>query len=223
MSGKKYDELKKQLDELLEKGFIRDSVSPWGALVLFVKKKDGTMRMCIDYRDLNAVTIKNKYPLPRIDDLLDCLKGAKHFSKIDLRTKEEHEQHLRIVLEKLRENQLYGKFSKCEFWLEKVAFLGHVLTTEGVSVDPEKVEAVSSWKPPRNASEIRSFLGLAGYYWRFMENFSRIAKPMMGLLKNNVPFKWDDKCEDSFRRLKDKLTSAPVLTLPDLQKDFVVY
>ncbi|WVZ50761.1 hypothetical protein U9M48_001986 [Paspalum notatum var. saurae] len=230
MSGKEYDELKKQLDELLEKGFIRDSVSPWGALVLFVKKKDGTMRMCIDYRDLNAVTIKNKYPLPRIDDLLDRLKGAKHFSKIDLRsgyhqmriresnipktafvtryghheftvvsfgltnapayfmnmmnmifmkeldqcvvvfiddilifskTREEHEQHLRIVLEKLRENQLYGKFSKCDFWLEKVAFLGHVLTAEGMSVDPEKVEAVSNWKTPRNAIEIRSFLGLA--------------------------------------------------------------
>ncbi|WVZ93032.1 hypothetical protein U9M48_039055 [Paspalum notatum var. saurae] len=139
------------------------------------------------------------------------------------RTKEEHEQHLRIVLEKLRENQLYGKFSKCEFWLEKVAFLGHMLTAEEVSIDPEKVEDVSSWKPPHNVSEIRSFLGLVGYHRRFMENFSRIAKPMTGLLKNNVPFKWDDKCEDSFRCLKDNLTSALVLTLPDLQKDFVVY
>ncbi|WVZ56670.1 hypothetical protein U9M48_007164, partial [Paspalum notatum var. saurae] len=292
MSGKEYDELKKQLDELLEKGFIRDSVSPWGAPVLFVKKKDGTMRMCIDYRDLNAVTIKNKYPLPRIDDLLDRLKGAKHFSKIDLRsgyhqmrirdsdipktafvtrnghheftvvsfgltnapayfmnmmnmifmkeldqcvvvfiddilifskTRKEHEQHLRIVLEKLRENQLYGKFSKCDFWLEKVAFLGHVLTAEGVSVDPEKVEAVSNWKTPRNATKIRSFLGLAGYYWRFMENFSKIAKPMTGLLKNNTPYEWDDKCEESFQLLKERLTTAPVLTLPDLHKDFVVY
>ncbi|WVZ87870.1 hypothetical protein U9M48_034445 [Paspalum notatum var. saurae] len=236
------------------------------------------MRMCIDYRDLNAVTIKNKYPLPRIDDLLDRLKGAKHFSKIDLRSgyhqmriresdipktafvtryghheftvvsfgltnapayfmnmmnmifmkeldryREEHEQHLRIVLEKLRENQLYGKFSKCEFWLKKVAFLGHVLTAEGVSVDPEKVEAVSNWKTPRNATEIRSFLGLAGYYQRFMENFSKIAKPMTGLLKNNTPYEWDDKCEVSFQLLKEKLTTAPVLTLPDLHKDFVVY
>ncbi|WVZ83200.1 hypothetical protein U9M48_030370 [Paspalum notatum var. saurae] len=280
MSGKEYDELKKQLDELLEKGFIRDSVSPWGAPVLFVKKKDRTMRMCIDYRDLNAVTIKNKYPLPRIDDLLDRLKGAKHFSKIDLRsgyhqmrirdsdipktafvtryghheftvvsfgltnapayfmnmmnmifmkeldqcvvvfiddilifskTREEHEQHLRIVLEKLRENQLYRKFNKCEFWLEKVAFLGHVLTAEGVSVDPEKVEAVSNWKTPRNATEIRSFLGLAGYYRRFMENFSKIAKPMTGLLKNNTPYEWDDKCEGSFQLLKEKLTTARFL------------
>ncbi|WVZ74917.1 hypothetical protein U9M48_023032 [Paspalum notatum var. saurae] len=147
-----------------------------------------------------------------IDDILI-------FSK----TREEHEQHLRIVLEKLRENQLYGKFSKCEFWLEKVAFLGHVLTAEGVSVDPEKVEAVSNWKTPRNATEIRSFLGLAGYYRRFMENFSKIAKPMTGLLKNNTPYEWDDKCEVSFQLLKEKLTTAPVLTLPDLHKDFVVY
>ncbi|WVZ84108.1 hypothetical protein U9M48_031170 [Paspalum notatum var. saurae] len=223
MSGKEYDELKKQLDELLEKGFIRDSVSPWGAPVLFVKNKDGTMRMCIDYRDLNAVTIKNKYSLPRIDDLLDRLKGAKHFSKIDLRsgyhqmrirdsdipktafvtryghheftvvsfgltnapayfmnmmnmifmkeldqcvvvfiddilifskTGEEHERHLRIVLEKLRENRLYGKFGKCDFWLEKVAFLGHVLTSRECTVTREKVEAVSNWKTPRNAAEI---------------------------------------------------------------------
>ncbi|WVZ54712.1 hypothetical protein U9M48_005470 [Paspalum notatum var. saurae] len=139
------------------------------------------------------------------------------------KTREEHEKHLRIVLEKLRENQLYGKFSKCGFWLEKVAFLGHVLTAEGVSVDPEKVEAVTNWRTPRNVSEIRSFLGLAGYYRRFMENFSRIAKPMTGLLKNNVPFEWDDNCEESFKCLKDKLTSTPVLTLPDLHKDFVVY
>ncbi|WVZ85221.1 hypothetical protein U9M48_032169 [Paspalum notatum var. saurae] len=147
-----------------------------------------------------------------IDDILI-------FSK----TREEHEQHLRIVLDKLRENQLYGKFSKCDFWLEKVAFLGHVLTAEGVSVDPKKVEAVSNWKTPRNATEIRSFLGLAGYYRRFMENFSKIAKPMTGLLKNNRPYEWDDKCEGSFQLLKEKLTTAPVLTLPDLHKDFVVY
>ena len=191
------------------------------------------MRMCIDYRSLNAVTIKNKYPLPRIDDLLDQLKRAKFFSKIDLRsgyhqmkirpedipktafvtrygqyefnvvsfgltnapayfmnmmnkvfmeeldkfavvfiddiliyseTAEEHAKHLRIVLEKLRQNQLYAKFSKCEFWLEKVAFLGHVLTAEGVAVDPAKIEAVTEWQQPRNINDIRSFLGLAGYY-----------------------------------------------------------
>ncbi|WVZ51477.1 hypothetical protein U9M48_002622 [Paspalum notatum var. saurae] len=292
MSGKEYDELKRQLDELLEKGLIRCNVSPWGAPVLFVKKKDGTMRLCIDYRELNAVTLKSKCPLPRIDDLLDQLKEAKYFSKIDLRsgyhqikireedipktafvtryghheftvvssgitnalayfmnmmnlilkeeldqfvvvftddilvyskTREQHEKHLRAVLEKLRKNQLYGKFSKCEFWLEKVALLGHVLTAEGVSVDPEKIEAISNWKTPRNVTEIRSFLGLAKYYRRFIENFSKIAKPMTELLKDKVSFKWNDKHEKSFQCLKDKVTTTPVLTLLDLQKVFVVY
>ncbi|WVZ90060.1 hypothetical protein U9M48_036393 [Paspalum notatum var. saurae] len=289
MSGKEYDELKKQLDELLEKGFIRRSVSPWAAPVLFMKK-DGSMRMSIDYRELNAVTIKNKYLLPRIDDMLDQLKGAKYFSNIDLRfgyhqmkireedipktafvtryghheftvvssgltnapayfmnlmnlifmeeldrfvvvftddmliyskTQEEHEKQLRDVLEKLRKNQLYGRFSKCELWLEKVALLGHVFTAGGVSVDPKKIEAVSNWKTPRNVTEIRSFLGLARCYRKFIENFSKIAKPMTKLLKDNVLFEWDDECEGSFQCLKDKLTTTPVLTLPDLQKDFV--
>ncbi|WVZ97890.1 LOW QUALITY PROTEIN: hypothetical protein U9M48_043393 [Paspalum notatum var. saurae] len=290
MSGKEYDELKKQLDELLEKGLIRCSVSPWGAPVLFVKKKDGSMRLCIDYRGLNAVTLKSKCPLHQIDDLLDQLKGARYFSKIDLRsgyhqmkireedipktafvtryghheftvvssgltnapayfmnmmnlifkeeldqfvvvftddiliyskTREQHEKHLRAVLEKLRRNQLYGKFSKCKFWLEKITLLGH--TTEGVSVDPEKKEAVSNWKTPRNVTEIRSFLGLAKYYRRFIENFSKNAKPMTELLKDKVSFEWNNKHEKSFQCLKDKLTTTPVLTLPDLQKDFVVY
>ncbi|WVZ69537.1 hypothetical protein U9M48_018309 [Paspalum notatum var. saurae] len=237
MSGKEYDELKKQLDDLLEKGLIRCSISPWGAPVLFVKKKDGSMRLCIDYRGLNAVTLKSKCPLPQIDDLLDQLNGARYFSKIDLRsgyhqmkireedipktafmtryghheftvvssgltnaptyfmnmmnlifkeeldqfvvvftdeiliyskTREQHEKHLRAMLEKLRKNQLYGKFSKCEFWLKKITLLGHVLTAEGVSVDPEKIEAVFNWKTPRNVTEIRSFLGLAKYYRRFI-------------------------------------------------------
>nr|CAB3504899.1 unnamed protein product [Digitaria exilis] len=255
MSVDELEELKKQLHELKEKGYIRPSASPWASPVLFVKKKDGSMRMCIDYRALNAVTIKNKYPLPRIDELLDQLKRAKFFSKIDLRsgfyqmkirpcdipktafvtrygqfeftvvsfgltnappyfmnmmnkvfmdeldcfvvvfiddiliyseTAEDHEKHLGIVLEKLRQNQLYAKFSKCEFWLEKVAFLGHVLSAEGVAVDPEKVTAVSEWQQPKNVTEIRSFLGLAGYYRRFIENFSRIAKPMTELLKEEL-------------------------------------
>ena len=292
MSSIEQEELKKQLAELMEKGFVRPSTSPWGSPVLFVKKKDGLMRMCIDYRELNKVTIKNKYPLPRIDNLLDQLKGAKYFSKIDLRsgyhqmkireqdipktafvtrhgqfeftvvafgltnapayfmnmmnkifmeeldrfvvvfiddilvyskTREEHEKHLRIVLEKLRRNWLYGKFSKCDFWLEEVAFLGHVITAEGVAVDPTKIEAVVNWRQPSNVSEIRSFLGLAEYYRRFIENFSTIAKPLTNLLKNDTKFVWDKKCEKSFQLLKEKLTTTPVLTLPDIHKDFVVY
>ncbi|WVZ79681.1 hypothetical protein U9M48_027234 [Paspalum notatum var. saurae] len=266
MSGKEYDELKRQLDELLEKRLIRCSVSPWGAPVLFVKKKDGSMRLCIDYRKLNAVTLKSKCPLPRIDDLHDQLKGAKYFSKTNLRsgyhqikireedipktafvTRYGHHEFIvvpsgltnapayfmnlmNLILKeeldqfvKLRKNQLFGKFSKCEFLLEKVALLGHVFTAEGVLVDPNKIEAVSNWKTPRNVTEIRSFLGLAKYYRRFIENFSKIAKPMTDLLKDKVLFEWNDKCEKSFRCLKDKLTTTPVLTLPDLQKDFVVY
>ncbi|WVZ57828.1 hypothetical protein U9M48_008167 [Paspalum notatum var. saurae] len=178
------------------------------------------MRMCFDYRDLNAVTIKNKYPLPRIDDLSGYHQMRIRESDIPKTAFVTHYGHHEFTVVSFgltnapayfmnMMNMIFMKELdyKCEFWLEKVAFLGHMLTAEGVSVDPEKVEAVSSWKPPRNASEIRSFLGLA--------EFSRIAKPMTGLLKNNVPFKWDDKCEDSFRCLKDKLTSAP--------KDFVVY
>jgi hypothetical protein len=292
MSVDELEELKKQLKELSDKGYIRPSASPWGSPVLFVKKKDGSMRMCIDYRNLNAVTVKNKYPLPRIDDLLDQLKDAKFFSKIDLRsgyhqmkirpddipktafvtrygqyeftvvsfgltnapayfmnmmnkvfmdeldkfvvvfiddiliyssTAEEHEQHLRVVLEKLRQNQLYAKFSKCDFWLEEVAFLGHVLTVEGVAVDPAKIEAVKEWEQPRNVTDARSFLGLAGYYRRFIENFSKIAKPMTNLLKKTNEFEWTAECEHSFQTLKQKLTTTPVLALPDIQKDFVVY
>ncbi|TYK24364.1 putative polyprotein [Cucumis melo var. makuwa] len=242
MAPTELKELKVQLQKLLDKGFIRPSVSPWGVPVLFVKKKDGSMRLGIDYRELNKVTVKNRYPLPRIDDLFDQLQGATVFSKIDLRsgyhqlkirdsdipktafrsryghyefilmsfgltnapavfmdlmnrvfkdfldsfvivfivdilvyskTEAEHEEHLRQVLETLRANRLYAKFSKCEFWLKKVFFLGHVVSNEGVSVDPAKIEAVTNWPRPSTVSEIRSFLGLAGYYRRFVEDFSR--------------------------------------------------
>ncbi|XP_014660198.1 uncharacterized protein LOC106804165 [Setaria italica] len=205
------------------------------------------------------MTIKNKYPLPRIDDLLDRLRKAKYFSKIDLsltnapvyfmnqmnkifmeeldkfvvvfiddiliysKIAEEHKEHLRIVLERLRQHQLYTKFSKCELWMEEVAFLGHVLSTKGVAVDPAKIEVVTEWEQPCNMIEIRSFLGLAGYYRRFIENFSKKAKPMTELLKNNVKFVWSEACEKSFQELKSRLTTNPVLTLLDIKKDFVVY
>jgi LPS O-antigen subunit length determinant protein (WzzB/FepE family) len=136
---------------------------------------------------------------------------------------EEYEQHLRVVLEKLRQNQLYAKFSKCDFWLEEVAFLGHVLTVVGVAVDPAKIEAVKEWEQPRNVTDIRSFLGLAGYYRRFIENFSKIAKPMTNLLKKTNEFEWMPECEHSFQTLKQRLTTTPVLALPDIQNNFVVY
>ncbi|XP_042386709.1 uncharacterized protein LOC121978427 [Zingiber officinale] len=221
MAPKELEELKTQLQELLDRGFIRPSVSPWGAPVLFVKKKDGSLRLCIDYRQLNAVTIKNKYPLPRIEDLFDQLKDTCVYSKIDLRSgyhqlrvgdadipktafrtryghyeflvmpfgltnapavfmdlmnrvfleyldqfvivfiddiliysrsEEEHRRHLRIVLETLRREQLYAKFSKCAFWLPSVGFLGHVVSSRGIYVDPQKIEAITSWEQPKTHS-----------------------------------------------------------------------
>ncbi|WVZ26804.1 hypothetical protein V8G54_000096 (mitochondrion) [Vigna mungo] len=285
-------ELKKQIEELLEKKFIRPSVSPWGAPVLLVKKKDGSSRLCVDYRQLNKVTIKNKYPLPRIDDLLDQLKGAGVFSKIDLRSgyhqilvkpddvqktafrsryghyeyvvmpfgvtnapaifmdyinrifrscldkfvvvfiddiliysknREEHVEHLRIALEILREHQLYGKLSKCEFWLSDVQFLGHVISGQGISVDPTKIEAVLKWEHPTSVTEVRSFVGLAGYYRRFVKDFSKIVGPLTQLTRKDQPFVWTDQCEASFKDMKQRLTTAPVLIIPDTDKAFEVY
>jgi hypothetical protein len=138
-------------------------------------------------------------------------------------TTEEHEQHLRTMLERLSQHQLYAKFSKCEFWIEEVAFLGHVLFAKAVVVDPTKIKAVKEWEQPHNVSEIRSFLGLAGYYCRFIENFSKIARPMTNLLKKTQEFEWTPDCEKSFQDLKKRLTTTPVLALPDISKDFIVY
>ncbi|KAK1679511.1 hypothetical protein QYE76_040359 [Lolium multiflorum] len=154
----------------------------------------------------------DKFVVVFIDDIL-----------IYTKSEEEHEKHLRLILEKLREHQLYAKFSKCEFWLSEVGFLGHIISKEGIAVDPSKVAAVTEWEPPKNVGEIRSFLGLAGYYRRFIENFSKIAKPMTELLKKEKKFAWTDACEASFQELKKRLVSAPILCLPDLEKEFQVY
>ncbi|GJU72350.1 retrotransposon protein, putative, ty3-gypsy subclass [Tanacetum coccineum] len=255
-------ELSTQLQELSDKGFIRPSSSPWGAPVLFVKKKDGSFRMCIDYRKLNKLTVKNRYPLLRIDDMFDQLQGSRVYSKIDLRfgyhqlrvreedipktafrtryghyefqvmpfgltnaptvfmdlmnrvckpyldifvivfiddiliyskSKEEHAEHLKLILELLKKEELYAKFLKCEFWLSKVQFLGHVIDS------------------------------LAGYYRRFVKGFSKIAKPMTKLTQKNVKFDWSDKAEAAFQLLKQKLCSAPILALPEGSENFVVY
>ena len=127
---------------------------------------------------------------------------------------EEHAEHLRTVLQILREPQLYAKFSKCHFWLDKVAFLGHVISAEGISVDPQKIEAIVNWKPPINVSEVRSFLGLAGYYRKFVEGFSKIETPLTNLLKKDKKFEWSDTCQHIFEELKQRLTTTPVLALP---------
>ncbi|KAG8499252.1 hypothetical protein CXB51_005763 [Gossypium anomalum] len=238
------------------------------------------------------MTIKNKYPLPRIDDLFDQLKGATWFSKIDLRSgyyqlrvkesdvpktafrtryghyqflvmpfgltnapavfmdlmnrifrpyldkfvvvfidniliyskdETEHAEHLRIVLQTLRDKQLYAKFSKSEFWLRKVGFLGHIVSCDGIRVDPSKISAIIDWKPPKKVTEVRSFLGLAGYYRRFVNGFSIIAAPMTRLLQKDVKFEWTEECQQSFEELKKLLTEAPVLVQPESSKEFVVY
>ncbi|KAM0053816.1 putative nucleotidyltransferase, Ribonuclease H [Helianthus debilis subsp. tardiflorus] len=285
-------ELSTQLQELLDKGFIRPSSSPWGAPVLFVKKKDGTFRMCIDYRELNKVTIKNRYPLPRIDDLFDQLQGSSYYSKIDLRSgyhqlrvrnedisktafrtryghyeflvmpfgmtnapavfmdlmnrmckpyldkfvivfiddiliysksQEEHERHLRLILELLCNEQLYAKFSKCDFWLREVHFLGHVVNKDGIHVDPAKIDSIKNWPTPKTPTEVRQFLGLAGYYRRFIKGFSKIAQPLTTLTQKGIVYKWNEAQESAFQRLKDNLCSAPILSLPEGTDDFVVY
>ena len=134
-----------------------------------------------------------------------------------------HEKHLRMTLEILRTNKLYAKFSKCDFWIKEVLFLGHIISSKGVSVDPAKVAAVVEWQQPRNVTEVRSFLGLAGYYRRFIQNFSTIAIPLTSLTKKDHKFTSDDKCEESFQILKTCLTSAPILTLPHGVDGFVIY
>jgi len=257
-----------------------------------VKKKDGSSRLCVDYRQLNKMTIKNKYPLPRIDDLMDRLHGSSIFSKIDLRsgyyqilvkaddvqktafrsryghyeyvvmpfgvtnaatvfmdymnrvfrpfldkfvivfiddiliyskTQEEHDEHMRLVLGVLRDKQLYAKLSKCEFWMDEVQFLGHVISAQGIAVDPAKVDVVVKWESPKSATKIRSFVGLAGYYRRFIEGFFKIVAPLTQLTRKDQPFAWTDKCEESFQELKRRLTSAPILVIPDVGKPFEVY
>ncbi|GKD43742.1 putative reverse transcriptase domain-containing protein [Tanacetum coccineum] len=266
--------------------------SPWGAPVLFVKKKDGSFRMCIDYRELNKLTVKNRYPLPRIDDLFDQLQGSSVYSKIDLRSgyhqlrvreedipktafrtryghyefqvmpfgltnapavfmdlmnrvckpyldkfvivfiddimiysknKQEHKEHLKLILELLRKEELYAKFSKCEFWIPKVQFLGHMIDSKGIHVDPAKIESIKDWTSPKSLTKIRQFLGLARYYRRFIEGFLKIAKPMTKLTQKKVKFEWGDKQETTFQLLKQKLCSAPILALPEGSEDFIVY
>ncbi|GJT32255.1 putative reverse transcriptase domain-containing protein, partial [Tanacetum coccineum] len=263
LAPSKMKELAEQLQELSDKGFIRPSSSPWGAPVLFVKKKDGSFRMCIDYRKLNKLTVKNRYPLPRIDDLFDQLQGSSVYSKINLRSgyhqlrvreedilktafrtryghyefqvmpfgltnapavfmdlmnrvckpyldkfvivfiddiliysknKEEHEEHLKLILELLKKEELYAKFSKCEFWIPKVQFLGHVIDSKGIHVDPSKIESIKDWASPKSPTEICQFLGLAG-----------------------------EKEEATFQLIKQKLCSTPILALPKGSENFIVY
>nr|GFA39623.1 retrotransposon protein, putative, Ty3-gypsy subclass [Tanacetum cinerariifolium] len=206
-------ELLGKLKELQDKGFIRPSSSPWGAPILFVKKKGSSFRKCIDYRELNKLTIRNRYPLPKIDDLFNKLQGSQYFYKIYLRSgyhqlrvqegdiqkttfrliQEEHEAHLRLALELLKKEKLYAKFSKCEFWLREVQFLGHTINGDGIHVDPSKIEAVKNWETHRTLSGVCLFLGFTGYYRQFIENFSKIAKSLTILTHKCKTFDWDEE------------------------------
>nr|XP_034908137.1 uncharacterized protein LOC118044086 [Populus alba] len=209
-------ELKVQLQELIKEqdiqktafrtryGHYEFSVMPFGltnAPAMFMDLMNQVFRPYLD-----------QYVVVFIDDIL--VYSNSHL---------EHEQHLRVVLQTLRENQLYAKLDKCEFWLKEVVFLGHVISAEGIIMDPRKVEAVLKWERPTNVTEIRSFLGLAGYYRRFIEGFSTIASPLTKLTRKEVRFVWSEECEASFRELKERLTSALVLALPSGTEGFVVY
>ncbi|GJY54779.1 reverse transcriptase domain-containing protein [Tanacetum coccineum] len=222
-------ELAEQLQELIDKGFIRPSSSPWGAPVLFVKKKDGSFRMCIDYRELNKLTVKNRYPLPRIDDLFDQLQGSSIYSKIDLRS---GYHQLRVREEDIPKTAFRTRYGHYEFQVMSfgltnapavVQFLGHVIDCRGIHVDPAKIESIKDWASPKTPTEIRQFLGLAGYYRRFIEGFSKIAKSMTKLTQKGVKFDWGDKQEAAFQLLKQKLCSAPILALPEGSEDFIAY
>ncbi|GBG59838.1 hypothetical protein CBR_g66641 [Chara braunii] len=287
MSPQELEELRKQLDELLEKGWIRPNSSPFGAPVLFVPKKEGELRMCIDYRGLNAITVKNVEPLPRIEDLLDRVQGAKYFSKIDLRsgyhqievhpddqyktafrtryrhyefivmpfgltnapttfqrcmndlfrpwldrfvvvylydilvfsrTLQEHQGHLRQVLEKLREANFKINAKKCDWEKTQVLYLGHVLDGDGVKPEDSKIAAIRDWPTPRTLTELRSFLGLANYYRKFVRNFSTIVAP----LRKETIWKWDKDCTSAMKKLKQALIENPFLKVADPSLPFVV-
>jgi hypothetical protein len=292
LSASELAELKKQLEELLAAGFISPSKSPFGAPILFVKKKDGTMRMCVDYRALNNLTIKNSYPLPRVDELFDRLQGAQFFSKIDLvsgyhqiriaaedvpktafrtryghyefnvlpfgltnapatfmhlmhetfreylddfvlvflddilifsKTLADHERHVRLVMDKLRAAKLYAKESKCEFFKTEVEFLGHIVGRDGVRMMQDKVQAISDWPTPSKVGDVRAFLGTAGYYRKFIRDFSSIAAPLTELTKDTVRFDWGPAQQLAFDKLKSALQQGPVLALPDPDLPFVVH
>ena len=297
------DEVKQHIRKLLDQGIIRKSNSPFASAVVIVRKKDKSLRLCVDYRELNKKTIKDAYPLPRIEETLDVLHGAKYFSSIDLaqgyhqvamdemaiektafrvgtgglyeylrmpfglcnspatfqrlmeacftdenfeilllylddilvfsKTIEEHLQRLDKVFSKLKSHGLKMKPSKCNFFHTSVKYLGHIVSADGVSTDPEKTEAIRSWPTPTSEKELRSFLGLAGYYRRFVKDFSKIAKPLHTITSDNKkkkrksttkPFKelWNQECESAFKELKDRLTSSPILGYPDFKNTFIL-
>ena len=284
-------ELQRQVEELMGKGYVRESMSPCAVPVLLVPKKDGTWRMCVDCRAINNITVKYRHPIPRLDDMLDELHGSCIFSKIDLKsgyhqirmregdewktafktkyglyewlvmpfgltnapstfmrlmnhvlrafigkfvvvyfddilvysqTLEEHIEHLKCVLVVLRQEKLYANFKKCTFCIEKIVFLGYVVTAKGIEVDKEKAKAIKECPTPKSVTEVRSFHGLASFYRRFVRDFSTITAPLTEVIKKNVGFHWGIDQENAFNIVKDRLCSAPVLALPNFNKTFEI-
>lgn len=285
-------ELRKQLGELLAAGYIQPSKAPYGAPVLFQRKQDGTLRMCVDYRALNKITVKNKYPVPNVADLFDRLSKAAFFTKLDLRsgywqvriaegdeaktacvtrygsfeflvmpfgltnapatfcnlmndvlyefldhfvvvylddivvyspTLADHVEHLKLVFSALRRNSLYVRKEKCEFCQQEIMFLGHKVSKGQIRMDERKVQAILEWAAPTKVSELRSFLGLANYYRRFIEGYSKKASPLSDLLKKDKQWEWTQDCQDAFDGIKCAVTSEPVLRLPDFELPFEVH
>ena len=282
--------VKEELDKMTKQGVIEPSSSAWASPIVLVKKKDGSIRFCVDYRKLNSITTKNAYSLPRIEDNLDALKGAKFFSTLDLvsgywqvemapedkekttfctkyglfqfkvmpfglsnapgtferlmetvlrgmqweravlylddiivfsDSVEEHLKRLEEILQRLRAANLMLKPSKCHFFKRQVEFLGHIVSQDGVSTDPHKVEAVKEWPIPRRVRDVRAFLGLTGYYRRFIQNYGEIAKPLHELTEKNTEFVWTTEREQAFQKLKSSLTTAPILGYPSAEEDDV--
>uniref|UniRef100_A0A8C5PN48 Reverse transcriptase n=1 Tax=Leptobrachium leishanense TaxID=445787 RepID=A0A8C5PN48_9ANUR len=283
--------LREYIDENLTKGFIRPSTSPAGAAIFFVGKKDGGLRPCIDYRAMNAITIKNKYPLPLITELMDRLKTAKIFTKLDLRgaynlvrikkgdewktafrsryghyeylvmpyglcnapatfqyflndilknildqyvivylddiliysdNQEDHTRHVRNVLLRLRQHRLYAKLEKCRFNVTTLEFLGFVREPNNIRMDPSKIEAIRSWPTPANKKGIQCFIGFCNFYRKFIKDFSKIIKPLTYLTKQSIPFKWSVAANDAFCYLKHLFSTAPILSMPDTMKPFIL-
>ncbi|OMO89160.1 reverse transcriptase [Corchorus capsularis] len=208
-------ELEKQVGELLQKGFVRESLSPCAVPVLLVPKKDGTWRMCVDCRAINNITVKYRHPISRLDDMLDELHGACLFSKIDLKS-----GYHQI---RMKEGDEWKTAFKTKLGLYECRNLDeHVRHLRCIEVDEEKIKAIKDWPTPTNVGQVRSFHGLAGFYRRFVKDFSTLAAPITSVMKKNAPFKWGDEQQEAFETLKDKLTNAPLLVLPNFNNTFEI-